>query len=218
MRKEFNAMLPSDDFLRTMIDQMPTLAWSCRPDGSAEFVNQRWLDYTGLSMEEAVGWGWQATIHPEDLGKTTETWLRIVASEEPGEEEARVRRFDGEYRWFLFRAVPVRDEWGKVIRWYGTSTDIEDRKRAEEKLQRSEAYLHEAQRLGHVGSWASNAPRDISFESLATILMKRIRRWRCFESAFIPRIFPPSRKWPTRPGAKRPIMSSTIELFFRMDR
>src|SRR6266850_7091880 len=158
MRKEFNAMLPSDDFLRTMIDQMPTLAWSSRPDGSAEFVNQRWLDYTGLSMEDAVGWGWQATIHPEDLGKTMETWLRLVASEEPGEDEARVRRFDGEYRWFLFRAVPVRDERGNVIRWYGTSTDIEDRKRAEEKLQRSEAYLHEAQRLGHVGSWASNAP------------------------------------------------------------
>jgi PAS domain S-box-containing protein len=153
MGKEFNAMLPSDDFLRTMIDQMPTLAWSCRPDGSAEFVNQRWLDYTGLSMEEAVGWGWQATIHPEDLGKTMETWLRIVASEEPGEDEARVRRFDGEYRWFLFRAVPVRDERGKVIRWYGTSTDIEDRKRAEEKLRQSEGYLSDAQRLSRTGSF-----------------------------------------------------------------
>ena len=141
MRKEFIAMLPSDDFLRTMIDQMPTLAWSCRPDGSAEFVNQRWVDYTGLSMEEAVGWGWQATIHPEDLGKTVETWLRLIASEEPGEEEARLRRFDGEYRWFLFRAVPVRDERGKVIRWYGTSTDIEDRKRAEEKLRQDEREL-----------------------------------------------------------------------------
>ena len=139
MRKEFNAMLPSDDFLRTMIDQMPTLAWSCRPDGSAEFVNQRWLDYTGLSMEEAVGW--QASIHSEDLGKTMETWLRLVASEEPGEEEARLRRFDGEYRWFLARAVPVRDERGKVIRWYGTSTDIEDRKRAEEMLRQDEREL-----------------------------------------------------------------------------
>src|SRR3989454_6814288 len=153
MRKEFNAVLPSDDFLRTMIDQMPTLAWSCRPDGSAEFVNQRWLDYTGLSIEEAVGWGWQATVHPEDLGRTTETWLRIVASEEPGEDEARVRRFDGEYRWFLLRAVPVRDERGKVIRWYGTSTDIEDRKRAEEKLRQSEGYLSEAQRLSRTGSF-----------------------------------------------------------------
>jgi formate hydrogenlyase transcriptional activator len=141
MRKEFNAMLPSDDVLRTMIDQMPALAWSCRPDGSAEFVNQRWLDYAGLSMEEAVGWGWQASIHPEDLGKTMETWLRLVASEEPGENEARLRRFDGEYRWFLFRAVPVRDERGKVIRWYGTSTDIEDRKQAEEKLRQDENEL-----------------------------------------------------------------------------
>src|SRR4029450_8947026 len=141
MRKEFIAMLPSDDFLRTMIDQMPTLAWSCRPDGGAEFVNQRWLDYTGLSMEEAVGWGWQASIHPEDLGKTMETWLRLVASEEPGEEEARRRRFYGEYRLFLFRAVPVRDERGKVIRWYGTSTDIEDRKRAEEMLRQDEREL-----------------------------------------------------------------------------
>ena len=134
-------MLLSDDFLRTMIDKIPTLAWSCRPDGSAEFVNQRWVDYTGLSMEEAVGWGWQATIHPEDLGKTMETWLRLIASEEPGEEEARIRRFDGEYRWFLARAVPVRDDWGKVIRWYGTSTDIEDRKRAEEKLRQDEREL-----------------------------------------------------------------------------
>jgi formate hydrogenlyase transcriptional activator len=141
MRKEFIAVLPSDDFLRTMIDQIPTLAWSCRPDGSAEFVNQRWLDYTGLSLEEAVGWGWQATIHPEDLGKTMETWLRLTASEEPGEGEARLRRFDGEYRWFLARAVPVRDDWGKVIRWYGTSTDIEDRKRAEEMLRQDEREL-----------------------------------------------------------------------------
>ena len=146
-------MLPSDDVLRTMIDQMPTLAWSSRPDGSAEFVNQRWLDYTGLSLEEAVGWGWQATIHPEDLGKTMETWLRIVASEEAGEDEARVRRFDGEYRWFLLRAVPVCDERGKVIRWYGTSTDIEDRKRAEEKLRQSEGYLSQAQRLSRTGSF-----------------------------------------------------------------
>src|SRR4029077_17813141 len=141
MGKEFSAVPLSDDFLGTMIDKIPILAWSCRADGSAEFVNQRWLDYTGLSLEEAVGWGWQATIHPEDLAKTMETWRRLVASEEPGEVEARVRRFDGEYRWFLVRAVPVRDDWGEVIRWYGTSTDIEDRKRAEEKLRQDEREL-----------------------------------------------------------------------------
>ncbi len=117
-----------------MIDKIPTLAWSCRPDGTAEFLNQRWLDYTGLSPEEALGWGWKASIHPEDLGELMDTWLRLLATGEPGEEEARLRRFDGEYRWFLFRAVPVRDERGKIVRWYGTNTDIEDLKRAESLL------------------------------------------------------------------------------------
>jgi PAS domain S-box-containing protein len=141
MGKECNAMQASEDFLRTMIDKIPTLAWSCWPDGTTEFINQRWLDYTGLTMEEALGWGWKASIHSEDLGKLMDTWLRLLASGEPGTEEARLRRFDGEYRWFLFRAVPVRDERGKVVRWYGTNTDIEDLKRAEEKLRQDEREL-----------------------------------------------------------------------------
>jgi formate hydrogenlyase transcriptional activator len=119
---------------RLMIDNIPTLAWSCHPDGTTEFLNQRWLDYTGLSMEQALGWGWKDPIHTEDLETLIETWQRVLYSGEPGEEEARLRRFDGEYRWFLFRAVPVRDEQGKVIRWYGTNTDIEDLKRAEHLL------------------------------------------------------------------------------------
>src|SRR5713226_7601813 len=124
-----------EDQLRMMIDNIPTLAWSCRPDGTTEFLNQRWLDYTGLSLEEALGWGWQVPVHPEDLGKLMDTWLGLLACGEPGEEEARLRRFDGEYRWFLFRAVPVRDEQGVVVRWYGTNTEIEDLKRAEEQHQ-----------------------------------------------------------------------------------
>jgi PAS domain S-box-containing protein len=102
--------------------------------GTTAFLNQRWLDYTGLSMEEALGWGWQAAIHAEDLEKLMATWLGLLASGEPGQEEARLRRFDGEYRWFLFRAVPVRNEGGKVVRWYGTNTDIEDLKRVESLL------------------------------------------------------------------------------------
>jgi PAS domain S-box-containing protein len=141
--KEFNAMQAAEDFLRTMIDKIPTLAWSCWPDGTTEFLNQRWLDYTGLSMDEALGWGWKASIHSEDLGKLMDTWLRLLASGESGQEEARLRRFDGEYRWFLFRAVPVRDDRGKVVRWYGTNTDIEDLKRAEEKLRQSETELRQ---------------------------------------------------------------------------
>ena len=129
---------------RDMIDQIPALAWSCRPDGTTEFLNRRWLDYTGLSFEAALGWGWKDAVHPDDLGKLMETWLRLLASGEPGEEEARLRRFDGTYRWFLFRAVPARDDQGEIVRWYGTNTDIDDRKRAEERLRRSEAYLTEA--------------------------------------------------------------------------
>jgi formate hydrogenlyase transcriptional activator len=124
----------SGDFLRTMIDQIPTLAWSCLPDGSGEFFNQRWLDYTGLKAEDALGWGWKAAVHPQDLGKLMAVWLGLLASAEPGQAESRLRRFDGEYRWFLFRAEPVRDESGKIVRWCGTNTDIEDRKQAENKL------------------------------------------------------------------------------------
>ena len=125
----------SEDQLRMMIDTIPTLVWSCRPDGTTEFLNQRWLDYTGLSFQEALGWGWKVPVHPEDLGRLMDTWRNLLARGEPGEEEARLRRFDGEYRWFLFRAVPVRDEQGAVVRWYGTNTDIEDLKRAEARHQ-----------------------------------------------------------------------------------
>jgi PAS domain S-box-containing protein len=124
----------SEDQFRMMVDKIPALAWSCRSDGTTEFLNQRWLDYTGLSAEKALGWGWKIAIHPEDVEKLMDNWLRLLASGEPGEEEARLRRFDGEYRWFLFRVVPIRDEQDKVVRWYGTNTDIEDRKRAESLL------------------------------------------------------------------------------------
>jgi PAS domain S-box-containing protein len=136
-----NAKQASEDQLRMMIDSIPTLAWACRPDGTTAFLNQRWLDYTGLSMAQALGWGWQVPIHPDDLGKLMDTWSRLLASGEPGEEEARLRRFDGAYRWCLFRAVPVRDELGHVVQWYGTTTDIEDRKRTEAALRWSEALL-----------------------------------------------------------------------------
>src|SRR5437870_5171814 len=124
------------DALPMMIDKIPTLAWSCRPDGTTEFLNQRWLDYTGLSMEASLDWGWKVAIHPDDLERLMATWLGLLASGEPGHQEARLRAFDGTYRSFLFRAVPVHDEQGKVVRWYGTNTDIEDLKRAETELRR----------------------------------------------------------------------------------
>jgi len=125
----------SEEQLLAMIDGIPTMAWCSLPDGSAEFLNKRWHDYTGLSPEEAHGWGWKASIHPEDLARLMDKWLALLASGEPGEVEARLRRFDGECCWFLFRAVPNRDEQGKIVRWYGTITDIDKRKQAEDRLQ-----------------------------------------------------------------------------------
>jgi PAS domain S-box-containing protein len=121
-----------------LIDLIPALAWSAKRDGSLEYCNKVWLDYTGLSPKQALDWGWTVAIHPEDLSRLTEYWRFILAAGEPGEVEARLRRFDGEYRWFLFRARPQRDDSGTVIQWYGTNTDIEDRKRAEDALRESE--------------------------------------------------------------------------------
>jgi PAS domain S-box-containing protein len=139
--------------LRLTLDWIPTLAWHTRPDGFAEYLNKRWLDYTGLSLQEALGWEWRTVIHPDDLPGLLEAWRQILGSGQRAEVEARMRRHDGEYRWFLFRPEPLRDESGKIVKWYGTNTDIEDRKRAEDALRRSEAYLTEAQRLSLTGTF-----------------------------------------------------------------
>src|SRR5580700_2741250 len=131
----------SEARLRKIIDTIPTLAWCTLPDGTGIFWNRRWLEYTGLSLEVVHGWGWQNAIHPEDLKKITDKWLGDLAAGQPGEVEGRLRRFDGVYRWFLFRAEPLRDESGNIVNWYGTDTDIDDLKRAEAKLRKDEEEL-----------------------------------------------------------------------------
>ena len=118
----------SEAKLRQVIDAIPAMAWCNLPDGSNEFLNKRWHDYTGLSPEESHGWGWQASFHPEDLPPLMDKWRELLASGEPGEIEARIRRHDGAFRWFLICVEPLRDESGKIVRWYGTSTDIENLK------------------------------------------------------------------------------------------
>ena len=127
----------NEDRLRLVIDTIPTMAWSVRPDGTVDFVNQRWLEYTGLSSEGALEEATH-TVHPEDLPRVMEKWSVDMAAGEPYVGEVRLRRADGEYRWFLVRTVPLRDEQGNIVKWYGTSTDIEDRKRAEDALRESE--------------------------------------------------------------------------------
>jgi PAS domain S-box-containing protein len=120
----------AEDRIRLIIDTIPTMAWSVRPDGAVDFVNQRWLDYTGLSLEEEIEEPTRV-VHPEDLPRVMEKWLADMAAGEPSEDEMRLRRADGEYRWFLVRTAPLRDEKGNIVKWYGSSIDIEDRKRAE---------------------------------------------------------------------------------------
>jgi len=131
----------SEDRLRLIINTMPTLAWSSNPDGASSFINQRWLDYTGMPPEEALGWGWKVVIHPDDLAPTMEYWQAVLAGNEDSELEARMRRFDGIYRWFLYRVSALRDESGRIIQWYGTCIDIEDRKQAAESLSQREGEL-----------------------------------------------------------------------------
>ncbi|HYO83257.1 MAG TPA: PAS domain-containing protein [Bryobacteraceae bacterium] len=140
-RRAEEALRASERALRSIIDTIPTLAWSARPDGSADFFNKRWLEYTGFSAEEAQGSGWSTAFHPEDAQRMLEYWRASLASGSPVDTEVRVRRFDGTYRWFILRANPLRDDSGEITRWYGTNIDIEDRKQAHEALQASEREL-----------------------------------------------------------------------------
>lgn len=131
LQRQNERLQRSERELQEVIETIPAMAWSAATDGAAEFFNRRWLDYAGLSADQVHGWGWTNAVHPDDLSRLADYWRRLLASGEPGEFEARLRRFDGVYRWFLFRATPSLDH-GKVVKWYGTNTDIEERKTAEQ--------------------------------------------------------------------------------------
>ncbi len=150
--------------LRLIIDTTPALIHTSRPDGYLDYFNKRWVEYLGVSLDDVEGWKWTNSVHPDDVAGIVDKWRACLASGEIFEYETRVRRADGEYRRMLHRKVPLRDEHGKILKWYGSSMDIEDYKRAEEQLrrsaeelQRSESYLAEGQRLAHMGSWAFDA-------------------------------------------------------------
>jgi formate hydrogenlyase transcriptional activator len=143
LEKALDESMRSAAWLRKIIDTIPTLAWCSLPGCSNEFVNQRWRDYTGLSMEQARGWGWRPAIHPEDLPKLADGLQELWTSGEAGEMEARFRRHDGVFRWFLFRVEPLRDEAGSIVRMFGTNTDIEDLKQAQFKLRQDEDELRQ---------------------------------------------------------------------------
>jgi PAS domain S-box-containing protein len=116
---------------RELLDRAPGLAWSTNPDGTHQFVNQRWVEYTGATSGEADEWSWRDAMHPDDSRRVTDTWIELLRAAQPTNFEARLKRFDGVFRWFLFRVEPQRNPAGALVRWCGTATDIEDRKRTE---------------------------------------------------------------------------------------
>jgi PAS domain S-box-containing protein len=145
----------AEDRTRLIIDTVPAQLWTESPEGVVDFVNRRWVDYTGMTLDQAVGWGWTGMVHPDDIERVLSKWRTLIAEGKPREIESRLKRSDGEYRWFLSRCYPLVDRSAHILGWYGSDTDIHDRKEAEEKLRQSEAYLAEAQRLTRTGSWAS---------------------------------------------------------------
>src|SRR5580698_1092948 len=141
LQRQNERLQRSESQLQEVIETIPVMAWSAAADGAAEFFNRRWLDYAGLSADQVHGWGWTSAVHPDDLSRLADYWRSILTAGQPGEFEARLRRFDGVYRWFLFRATPSLDH-GRVVKWYGTNTDIEARKTAEQAIVTQNSRLH----------------------------------------------------------------------------
>jgi PAS domain S-box-containing protein len=160
--------------LRDVVETIPAIAWTALPDGWVDFSNHHWEEYTGLSLEKGAGSAWEAAVHPEDVKRHAKKWRTAVASGEPFENEARYRRADGEYRWFLVRAVPLRDGGGKIRKWYGTKTDIEDRKHAEQ-LQ---ADLTHASRISTMGELVASISHELAQPiQVTTAHAKASLRW-----------------------------------------
>src|SRR6266487_571383 len=168
----------SEDALRRAVDTTPAFIHTARPDGYLDYFNRGWLDFFGKSLEEVCGWRWTESIHPDDVDEIVQKWRAALASGEPLEVEARVRRADGSYRAFLHRKLPLRDEHGNIVKWFGSSVDIEDRKCAEQRMaektsqsERSEFYLREGERLAHMGSWSLRADGIFDYWSPETFVL-----------------------------------------------
>jgi PAS domain S-box-containing protein len=159
--------------LRDVVETIPAMTFTTFSDGSNTFVNKRWTEYTGLSVDQSSGAGWHLAVHPEDLAHYSEKWRISVANGQLFEDEARFRRAaDGDYRWFLVRGVPLRDRHGKIVKWYGTLTDIEDRKRAEqerERLRQLEDDLAHINRVTMLGEMAASLAHEIKQHIAAAI-------------------------------------------------
>jgi PAS domain S-box-containing protein len=155
-RRAEEALRESEYKLRQIIETVPGHLWSTGPDGEITYVNQRILDYSGMRFEDFLRLGWKQLLHADDFSETEKAFSHAIRTGTSYQAVHRQRRADGAYRWYHVRGEPLHDRQGRIIQWYGLSIDIDEGKKAEERLRRSEAYLTEAQRLGHTGTWAFN--------------------------------------------------------------
>ncbi|HEX8791220.1 MAG TPA: PAS domain S-box protein [Polyangiaceae bacterium] len=182
---EQSTIASADAQFRFIADCIPALAWYAAPDGHIPWYNRRWLEYTGKTLEEQMGWGWESVHDPADLPRVVAKWRASLASGEPWEDEFRLRRHDGHFRWFLSRATPLRDESGRIVLWFGMNVDVDDQKHASEELRRhATAELHASEErfhqlvdavtdyaifmldaTGHVATWNAGARRIKGYEA-----------------------------------------------------
>jgi PAS domain S-box-containing protein len=168
LRSEEN-LRDSERRFRLLAEAIPHHVWSSLPDGSLDYCNRRWMDYTGLTLEDVRRDGWTTHIHPDDVETIVEAWREASAHGSPYEAEQRLRGVDGRYRRFLSRAVPVRDAQGHLVQWFGTDTDIEERKRVEEALRDAQADLAHVSRLTAMGELAASLAHELN-QPLAAVV------------------------------------------------
>ncbi len=147
------ALQETEAAFRTLAESVPQLVWICNPDGLNVYCNQRWVEYTGLTLEESYGRGWNTPFHPDDKQAAWQAWNHAVESGDMYRVESRLRRADGSYRWFLIRGVPSRDAAGQIVKWFGTCTDIDDLKHAEQEARSARERLAYALKVGRSGTF-----------------------------------------------------------------
>jgi PAS domain S-box-containing protein len=169
LRESEAALRESEHKLSLIINTIPAMAWSCTPDGRLEYWNQNLIDFVGLPFEDIVGFGFYRMFHPDDVERMRESWEEVVTTKKPKPVDARIRRFDGQYRWFNLRQSPLLDTHGNVVRWYGIVVDIEDRIRAEESLRQSQSQLAHVTRVTTIGELAVSIAHEINQPLMAIV-------------------------------------------------
>jgi two-component system, cell cycle sensor histidine kinase and response regulator CckA len=161
-KQMMESLRANEEKFHNLAEAIPQIVWITRPDGWNIYFNQQWVDYTGLTMEESYGHGWNIPFHPDDRQRAWDAWQRAVQHNETYALECRLRRTDGIYRWWWIRGVPQSDENGQILRWFGTCTDIEDIKRASEEKTNLEVQLQQAQKMESVGRLAGGVAHDFN--------------------------------------------------------